>query len=137
MAEQSFTSRSLNHIEKLKAAYAERLESEFKRLEILSSRLETHPSCENALSELHSALHTLAGAAGTFRFHSLGEKARELETIVAKNLSESSEEADIPARWLSELRNAHAADSHGQSEETGWCARQISKYRDRLDRGNL
>lgn len=117
MADPSLTSLSLSHIEKLKAAYAERLESEFKRLETLSSRLEKHPSCENALSELHSALHTLAGAAGTFGFHSLGEKARELEIIVAKNLPESSEEADIPARWLSELRDAHAADSHGQSEE--------------------
>lgn len=118
MVESSRTSRSLNHIEKLKAAYAERLESEFRRLETLSSRLEKHPSCKNALSELHSALHTLAGAAGTFGFHSLGEKARELETIVAKNLPESSEEAAIPARWLSELRDARAADSHGQSEET-------------------
>ncbi|PAV24858.1 hypothetical protein CF392_14030 [Tamilnaduibacter salinus] len=35
-----------------------------------------------------------------------------------------------------ELRDAHAADSHGQSEETGWCVRQIIKYRVRLDRGN-
>ncbi|OOF13948.1 diguanylate cyclase [Salinivibrio sp. MA427] len=117
MAEQSLISRSLSHIEKLKAAYAERLESEFKRIETLSSRLKRHPSCDNALSELHSALHTLAGAAGTFGFHSLGEKARELETIVAKKLSESSDEVAVPVRWLSELREAHAADRHGQSEE--------------------
>ena len=117
MVESSPAGRSLNQIEKLKAAYAKRLESEFRRLESLSSRLETHPSCENALSELHSALHKLAGAAGTFGFHSLGEKARELETIVAKNLPEPSKEADLPARWLSELRDARAADSHGQSEK--------------------
>lgn len=117
MNNSSISSQSVSYLEKLKKSYSKRLVSEFERLEELASRLDKCPSGANAQDELHATLHTMAGTAGTFGFVSLGKKARELEKAVAKNLQQSSEEAVMPAEWLTELRNAHAADSNEQSEK--------------------
>ncbi len=102
----------------LKKAYAERLESEFRKLEALADRLDEPPSRNDTLHEMHRALHTIAGAAGTFGFHLLGQKARELEQLVAKDLTEPGEKTLIPVAWFTELKEALAAHNREQSTET-------------------
>lgn len=106
-----------SQIERLKNAYAKRLNSEFQKLEKLASDLESTSPSDDARQDLHAALHTMAGAAGTFGFHLLGQKARELEQLVAKDLPETSGKAFLPKDWLTELKTAHSSDNRERNEE--------------------
>lgn len=57
-----------------------------KRLDVIDSALaasRADPSNDTALPALVTALHSLAGAAGTFGFGELGDAAREAERRVA------------------------------------------------------
>lgn len=53
------------------------------------------------LTELHRLLHSLAGAAGTFGFEGLGQRAKQLELRVAALLA-SGQHADADLTQLSD-----------------------------------
>jgi len=54
-----------------------------------------------SLAELHRLLHSLAGAAGTFGFAGLGQRARQIETRVAALLA-SGRHADADLEQLAQ-----------------------------------
>lgn len=81
------------HLQRLSEAFALRLEQELPALGANAERLLHAADPQDQLRCLHSLrdqLHKLAGAAGTFGFSSLGQRARELE-----------QQADI---WLETLQ---------------------------------
>jgi diguanylate cyclase (GGDEF)-like protein len=81
------------HLQQLSSAFALRLQEEMPLLKLNAERLlhcsEPHEQLQH-LQALRDQLHKLAGAAGTFGFSSLGQRARELE-----------QEAD---KWLDTLQ---------------------------------
>ncbi len=81
------------HLQQLSSAFALRLQEEMPLLKLNAERLlhcsEPHEQLQH-LQALRDQLHKLAGAAGTFGFTSLGQRARELE-----------QEAD---KWLDTLQ---------------------------------
>lgn len=81
------------HLQQLSGAFALRLQEEMPLLKLNAERLlhssEPHEQLQH-LQALRDQLHKLAGAAGTFGFSSLGQRARELE-----------QEAD---KWLDTLQ---------------------------------
>jgi diguanylate cyclase (GGDEF)-like protein len=81
------------HLQQLSSAFALRLQEEMPLLKLNAERLlhcsEPHEQLQY-LQALRDQLHKLAGAAGTFGFSSLGQRARELE-----------QEAD---KWLDTLQ---------------------------------
>lgn len=113
MVDSANGGHSDSRLEKLKQAYAERLASEFEKLAEINEHLAEGSMSHKALDELHAALHTMAGAAGTFGFHKLGETAREFEQQVSSIASQEKEQAQIPVDWLTTLRAAHDADKDG------------------------
>ncbi|GGD73403.1 response regulator [Lacimicrobium alkaliphilum] len=100
-----------NRLEQLKEAYKKRLTLEFARLREIESHLLQDNTRQESLDALHSALHTIAGAAGTFGFHTLGEAAREFEQRVAKQLSQTESLGTLPGGWLNKLQIALDADN--------------------------
>lgn len=81
------------HLQQLSSAFTLRLQEEMPLLKLNAERLlhcsEPHEQLQH-LQALRDQLHKLAGAAGTFGFSSLGQRARELE-----------QEAD---KWLDTLQ---------------------------------
>lgn len=81
------------HLQQLSSAFALRLQEEMPLLKLNAERLlhssEPHEQLQH-LQALRDQLHKLAGAAGTFGYSSLGQRARELE-----------QEAD---KWLDTLQ---------------------------------
>jgi diguanylate cyclase (GGDEF)-like protein len=70
------------HLQRLSDSFALRLQGELPTLGLNAERLQhaTDPQEQGQLLEnLRDQLHKLAGAAGTFGFSSLGQRARELE----------------------------------------------------------
>lgn len=70
------------HLQQLSNAFALRLQAELPTLGLNAERLQhaTDPQEQvQLLQNLRDQLHKLAGAAGTFGFSSLGQRARELE----------------------------------------------------------
>jgi HPt (histidine-containing phosphotransfer) domain-containing protein len=63
-----------NPLDELRAEYRRELPAKLEKLNALWSARQ--------LPELHRALHTLAGSAGTFGLRELGESAREAETYL-------------------------------------------------------
>lgn len=100
-----------DRLEKLKKAYAKRLKSEFDRLRSIDGKLTADWTNQDTLNELYAALHTIAGAAGTFGFPALGEVARDFEQQVSKQVSQTKGQNKLPADWLQELLAAHDADN--------------------------
>jgi diguanylate cyclase (GGDEF)-like protein len=70
------------HLQQLSSAFALRLQEDMPLLKLNAERLlhcsEPHEQLQH-LQALRDQLHKLAGAAGTFGFSSLGQRARELE----------------------------------------------------------
>ena len=111
MVESINSSQQSNRLQALKEAYAKRLILEFDRLREIDTQQTEEAPHENSLKTLHSALHTMAGAAGTFGFHALGEAARRFEQQVAEQLSRTEGRTALPADWLDDLIAAHDADN--------------------------
>ena len=69
------------HLQQLSHAFSQRLQDELPMLALNAERMlhaEPHEQLQH-LQRLRDQLHKLAGAAGTFGFSSLGQRARELE----------------------------------------------------------
>ena len=69
------------HLQQLSHTFAQRLQEELPALALNAERMlhaEPHEQLQH-LQRLRDQLHKLAGAAGTFGFSSLGQRARELE----------------------------------------------------------
>ncbi|NQD94598.1 diguanylate cyclase, partial [Pseudomonas sp. CrR25] len=84
------------HLQQLSEQFAERLHQELPQLADRAQQLQQACTAEEQqrhLRSLRDQLHKLAGAAGTFGFVSLGERARELE-LQAEN-------------WLTALQQSH------------------------------
>ncbi|WUR15883.1 Hpt domain-containing protein [[Empedobacter] haloabium] len=47
------------------------------------------------LAPLHEALHTVAGSAGSFGFHALGDEARRLEQLLRETMAGTAAFADV------------------------------------------
>ncbi|WBA07663.1 diguanylate cyclase [Salinivibrio kushneri] len=105
-------------LEKLKEAYTKRLTSEFKRLHAINDKLLSGNDDHETLEALHAGLHTIAGAAGTFGFPSLGEAARHFERQVANRLSQAEQQASLPNDWIKALESAHNKDSLSANQST-------------------
>ncbi len=99
-------------LEKLSEAYLTRLTLEFERLVEIAGQLANEPRCLEALQQLNSALHSLAGSAGTFGFVQLGRQAREQEQQVAKVLEQpSNDKQPLPvSEWIAQLQSALETD---------------------------
>ncbi|WP_396586229.1 diguanylate cyclase [Bermanella sp. R86510] len=110
-----------SRLKELKTAYKKRLISDFEQLETLKNQLSTDSSNHQLLSELHAALHTMAGTAGTFGFHTLGETAKSFEKQVEQQRASSPNEQNMLALdWLDKLIEARDFDNRKtkQDEET-------------------
>lgn len=99
-----------SRLEQLKASYGKRLEMEFEKLNQIDVSLREDATNQISLNELHSLLHKISGAAGTFGFPALGQVAREQELQVADQLSGKSLLSKLPIDWLSELKAARDVD---------------------------
>lgn len=110
---QTFAAR----LEKLAAAYSQRLTDDFNHLTILAGQLEEDPSCTPSLEQLHAALHSMAGSAGTFGFVQLGRQAREQEQQVAKTLEQlCNDQQPLPVfDWIMALQKALKTDESKKS----------------------
>lgn len=115
------TSHAFNvRMQKLTAAYSMRLKGEFEQLKRIAERLTEKPSCPKSLQQLNSALHSLAGSAGTFGYVQLGRQAREHEQMVAK-VVELPADASQPlpvTQWVSQLEKALETD---ENQKTAVC----------------
>ncbi|WP_102505225.1 diguanylate cyclase [Salinivibrio kushneri] len=105
-------------LERLKEAYAKRLSSEFKQLHAINEKIVSGHDDQETLKALHAGLHTIAGAAGTFGFPSLGEAARQFEQQVANRLSQVEQQASLPDDWIKALELAHNKDSLSANQST-------------------
>jgi diguanylate cyclase (GGDEF)-like protein len=111
MVDLSNSNRLSNRLGQLKISYSKRLTSEFEQLRKIDVQHVNGALSQDSLNELHSILHKMSGAAGTFGFRALGQVARELEQQVAKQLSEAKEQPKIHADWLDKLKVVRDADS--------------------------
>ncbi|OOF33750.1 diguanylate cyclase [Salinivibrio costicola] len=118
MDDNKKTNDTEKRLERLKEAYAKRLTSEFKRLHAINDKLLSGHDDQETLKALHSGLHTIAGAAGTFGFASLGEAARQFEQQVAKRLSQTEPPTSLPTDWMEALESAHHKDSVSATQST-------------------
>ncbi|MBI2379904.1 MAG: diguanylate cyclase [Gammaproteobacteria bacterium] len=97
----------------LRANYAQQLPARFDDIENALSQLENEGEDvrleDSALNELHRQLHSITGAAGTFGFQTLSDRARVLERLVKSWLDELSR---ISPLALADLRQATADLRH-------------------------
>lgn len=117
MADSTNTHTFSARLEKLRAAYSSRLAKEFENLSLLAGRLANDPASNEYLQQLHSALHSLAGSAGTFGFVQLGRQAREQELQVAKTLEQPRNvKQPLPVlEWIIALQEALKTDERQKS----------------------
>ncbi len=88
--------------------YLERLQQELPQLQLLLDQLDSPSDWRPLVAKLLASFHTLAGSAGTFGFHELGQSAKVLE-LQAKNwLAEAqapaAEQIDSFRHIFSQLR---------------------------------
>lgn len=84
-----------------------------KRLDVIDSALaaaRADPSNDTALPALLTALHSLAGAAGTFGFRELGDAAREAEHRVAGWIAQACTTDELDALQEDVLNWRRAAE---------------------------
>ncbi|WP_339935456.1 diguanylate cyclase [Vreelandella glaciei] len=117
MAESTNHQTFVARLEKLAAAYSKRLADDFNHLTILAGQLEEDPTCTQSLQQLHAALHSLAGSAGTFGFVQLGRQAREQELQVATILEQPcNDKQPLPVfEWIIALQKALKTDESKKS----------------------
>ncbi|MDP3534733.1 MAG: diguanylate cyclase [Halomonas sp.] len=115
MADTASSKAVSQRLQALSKAYLKRLSSEFQLLTELAGRLERDASCDETLQQLNSALHSLAGSAGTFGFESLGRQAREYEMQVTQVLRQDVKQSLPVSGWITQLQNALEVDTSQKS----------------------
>jgi diguanylate cyclase (GGDEF)-like protein len=89
MTDSSSDSQVNSKLNKLRSAYRSRLNEELERISEQAQEAHIHDDRGEALAKLRHRLHKLAGSAGTFGFHQLGNHARYLEQQVQRWINQS------------------------------------------------
>lgn len=80
-----------------RAAYVQALPARLAQLDSLAGGLDEPALRASTLSALERLAHSLAGSAGTFGLHALGDAARALELAIDEVLEGAGEGAHLPA----------------------------------------
>ncbi|MCZ0926717.1 diguanylate cyclase [Halomonas janggokensis] len=110
MADPTSSQAFAQRLKALSEAYSKRLDADFERLQALVEQTIKDPSCLDALHQIHSVLHSLAGSAGTFGFERLGRQAREYERQINGLLKQESIQSLPTREWVTQLQDTLEAD---------------------------
>lgn len=119
MAENDHPDVLESKLGKLRAAYRSRLKDELEQINLQASAAQESNEALELITTLSHRLHKLAGSAGTFGFHQLGQRARRLERRIQSwldgNGTDDSFDLERFKRGLTELGNLLDADEKASS----------------------
>jgi PAS domain S-box-containing protein len=98
----------------LRAEYLARLPGQAAEIRSLAERIVAEPRALDLLRDLHRHAHRLAGSAGTFGIHGLGQAARRLEELLAACLGTglAEDEAGTLRRAVADIEELARQSGH-------------------------
>ena len=97
----------------LQEAFSTQLPDRLMTIRQTWAELQQHPEAEAQRRELYLLIHSLAGAAGTFGYHRVGEQARQLEESLLKQAQTVYNQAKSAATIDGVLRQLEALAANG------------------------
>lgn len=95
MTDSHSDDRLNSRLTQLRDAYRARLNQELELITSQAEEAETQANPDEAIANIRHRLHKLAGSAGTFGFHQLGNQARKLEQQVQAWIDEAQPGAEF------------------------------------------